>query len=45
MALYIRFVREILTGMKRILWFGAMRSSAAGGVFYNDGYAIERLSS
>ena len=44
-GLYIRFVREILTGMKRILWFGAMRSSAAGGVFYNDGYAIGRLSS
>ena len=41
----IRFIGEILTVMKRILWFGVVRSSAAGGVFYNDGYAIGRLSS
>ena len=43
--LLIRPIKGILTVMKRILWFGVVRSSAAGGVFYNDGYAIGRLSS
>ena len=43
--LLIRPIRGILTAMKRILWFGVVWSSATGGVFYNDGYAIGRLSS